>query len=143
MAKRKVFGRRRIVYEDKTYIIEMREDALYVHKLYGRDECPISFARIAGFAKPQLELDPQYHDHLDTNEPQGPLPNMPQGLVVRAEPGEAGGDLHASCEPTIKDLCRRPSGVSPPAPGTAETTGTDTESTATNHQLPGANPEVG
>jgi hypothetical protein len=76
MAKRKVFGRRRVLYKDETYILEMREDAIYVRKLYGRDECPISFTRLASFAQPQLELELTYTDeHI---EKQIELPAEPE-----------------------------------------------------------------
>jgi hypothetical protein len=141
MAKRKVFGRRRVLYKDQTYILEMREDAIYVRKLYGRDECPITFTRIASFAQPQLELDLTFTDHeneLDKNEQADAVSQMrPPGMVF-GEPGSQTGDLHEAGEQPPQDVQGWPGGLPVPV-GPAAAAPDPPGTTATDNQLPGAN----
>jgi hypothetical protein len=139
MAKRKVFGRRRVLYKDQTYILEMREDAIYVRKLYGRDECPITFTRIASFAQPQLELNLNY-GQMDESDKIEPLPSVPEEPLVPGEPGTEPMHLHASAEQPPQGVLGWQPGldtfIGPVLPAEAES---PPGAAATDNQLPGAN----
>jgi hypothetical protein len=57
MAKRKVHGRRKAEFDGKIYIIEMRQDGIYVRRKHYREAVHISFNTIIKYSKPQLELE--------------------------------------------------------------------------------------
>jgi len=137
MAKRTVFGRRQATYKDEDYIIEMREDALYVRKRYGRDWCPIPFRRLIQYSKPQLELD-LYYDRLDKDDKNYAVSGVWQGPLVPNQSYSPTGPVYAGAEPEPETVQGRSDGVASPTPGqagpeVAEQAGTTGDS---DNQLP-------
>lgn len=115
MAKRKVFGRRRVVHEEATYVIELREDGLYVRrKHYPREECRISFTTLLQYSKPQLELNLRFNEPpVEPSIKESPLPDLPKGQLVSNKPTTTGSTVHARDVESSETLEGRLDGMAP------------------------------
>lgn len=57
MAERKVFGRLERGHEGAVYMIEMRQDGIWVRRKYGKALYQIPFSHLLNLAEKQMKLD--------------------------------------------------------------------------------------
>jgi hypothetical protein len=138
MAKRKVFGRRTVVFERDVYIVEMRADGVYVRRKFYSEEVKVHFNTIIKYSIPQLELGLTFNE-LDSSEQEATVSAVPEGYVVYPKPDGEDSDLHAGDEQETVSIQGRESGLDPSTGGEHFSANPDLPSTGSaGDKLPGA-----
>jgi hypothetical protein len=98
MAKRIVYGRRKVAHDGVVYRIELRADGLWVRpQRRPREWVQISFNTLIKFIKPQLELGLKFNE-LDKSDEEATVSTMSKGQLVPDKPEGSDCPLHADAE---------------------------------------------
>lgn len=135
MAKRKVFGRRRALYRGRTYLLELREDGLYVRRLFSTYECRIEFERICQYGEPQFEM-PGLTYGLDQSNQTATVSTMPKDQLVPDKPEGADSPVHEAGQQSPAPDEGRVTGLDTPDGREVPAAECQTGTNSTEHQLP-------
>lgn len=144
MSLRTVFGRRRVEYEGRQFVIEMRTDGIYVRQKHCRLEWHLPFATLLNHAKLQPEFF--YSGQVVPRDPQPQVPDLQPGQLVCDDSGPVGGPVHEGGEPPAQsaqvggDGLAAPAGLGLPTAVIAATLGSCPASA--DNQLPGTDSAV-
>lgn len=142
MAKRKVFGRRKVIVNlgNNTFgrfTFEMHDDGVYMRRLYGRELVTVPFDHLVKLFARQLMLN--YDTPLDTSDKNEPMCGVREGGLVPAEPRREGMSLHESPEPETESVPGWQYGMAPllgPPYPTPEQWAQLNAASSTDNQLP-------